>query len=127
MKIEEVVEKYVLLRDKKSQVKARYDEEVAKIDDVMKRVEGALLKHFDTVGVESVSTKAGTAYKATRSSATVGDWDSFIAFVRAQDAYNFLEHRVSKSAVEEFKAANEDLPPGVNWRSEVVVNIRRSK
>lgn len=127
MKIEELVEKYVALRDKKAQIKAKYDAEVAKVDDVLDRVEAALLKHFDSVGVESVSTKAGTAYKSTRNSATVGDWDSFLHFVQQQEAWNFLERRVSKTAVEEFRSANDDLPPGVNYRSEVVVNIRRSK
>lgn len=127
MKIEELVEKYVALRDRKAGMKAKYDAEVAKVDDVMDRVEAALLKHFDTVGVESVSTKSGTAYKSTRNSATVADWDSFLGFVKQQDAWNFLEHRCSKAAVEEFRAANDDLPPGVNYRSEVVVNIRRSK
>ncbi len=127
MKIEELVEKYVALRDKKAQIKAKYDAEVAKVEDVLTRVEGALLKHFETVGVESVSTKAGTAYKSTRNSATIADWDSFLEFVKGEEAYNFLERRCNKAAVEEFRAANDDLPPGVNWRSEVVVNIRRSK
>lgn len=127
MKIDELVEKYVALRDRKSVLKAEYDGKVAKIDEVMDRVEAALLKYFDEIGVENVKTKAGTAYKSTRTSATVADWDSFLGFVQQQEAWEMLEHRVSKKAVEEYKAANEDLPPGVNWRAEVTVNVNRGK
>jgi hypothetical protein len=125
MKIDEIVEKYIALRDRKSQYKAEYEAKVSKIDEVLDKVEGALLKHFEAMGVENVRTKAGTAYKSTRTSATVADWDSFLGFVQQQEAWEMLEHRVSKKAVEEYKAANEDLPPGVNWRAEVVVNVKR--
>jgi hypothetical protein len=38
-----------------------------------------------------------------------------------------LEVRVSKTAVEQFREANDDeIPPGVNLRVERVVNVRRS-
>ena len=30
-----------------------------------------------------------------------------------------------KTAVEQFKAVNDDLPPGVNWAETQVVNFRR--
>jgi hypothetical protein len=57
----------------------------------------------------------------------VADRDAFLhGFVIPNEAWEFLENRVSKSAVEQFKEANNDLPPGLNWREERVVNIRRS-
>lgn len=125
MKVNEIVERYIELRDRKSTIKKEYDEKVAKLEQVLTKMEAVLLKHFDETGAESVRTDAGTAYKANRTSATVGDWDAFLAHVQRTEAWQLLEHRAAKKAVEEYKAANDDLPPGINWSSEVVVNIRR--
>ena len=125
MDINLIVTKYIQLRDKKGELKAEYDAKVSKIDEVMDKVEAKLLQHFAETGLESVRTDAGTAYKSSRVSATVADWDSLLSHILATEDYQLLEHRVSKKAVEEFKAVNDDLPPGVNWREEVIVNIRR--
>lgn len=125
MKVNEIVESYIKLRDRKAAIKKEYDDKVAKIEKVMSVAEAVLLKHFDQTGAESVKTDAGTAYKSTRTSATVADWDAFLAHVQRTEAWEMLEHRASKRAVEEYKAANDDLPPGINWSSEQVVNVRR--
>lgn len=125
MNFNDVVTKYIQLRDKKAQIKAEYDVKVAKIDEVMDKVEGKLIEYFQDTGLESIRTDAGTAYKTTRTSATVADWDAFLAHVVDTENYHLLEHRASKKAVEEYKQVNEDLPPGVNWREEIVVNIKR--
>lgn len=125
MNFNDVVTKYIQLRDKKSQLKAEYDAQVAKIDAIMDKVEGKLIEYFQETGLESIRTDAGTAYKTTRVSASVADWDMLLSHVLTSENYQLLEHRVSKKAVEEFKTANNDLPPGVNWREEVVVNIKR--
>lgn len=125
MKINELVDKYIELRDRKAGVKKEYDDKVAKIEQVMEKMEAVILKHLNETGAESFRTASGTAYKSNRTSATVADWDAFLAHVQRNEAWELLEHRAAKKAVEEFKAANDDLPPGINWRSEVVVNIRR--
>lgn len=125
MDIKKIVEGYIKLRDKKAVLKKQYEEEVKNIDLLLTKAEGALLKHFDATGAESVKTAAGTAYKSSRTSATVADWDIFWGFVQKNEAWEFLEHRANKKAVEDFKKENDDLPPGINWRSETVVNVRR--
>lgn len=125
MKLDEVVKNYIALRDKKAAIKADYDAKAAKIDDVLDKVEAKILEYFEQSGLESIRTDTGTAYKSTRNSATVADWDSVLAHILETENYQLLEHRVSKKAVEEYRMANEDLPPGVNWRSEVTVNVRR--
>lgn len=126
MQLNELVEKYILLRDRKADLKRDYEGKVAALDKVMEKMEAVLLDAFQTSGVESVRTAAGTAYKSTRTSATVADWDAFFAFVKEHQAFELIERRCSKTAVEQYRAANDDLPPGLNWREEAVVNIRRS-
>jgi chromosome segregation ATPase len=124
--MEELVSKYIELRDVKAQLKSKFDQKVSKIDAVLDRIESAILAEFTESGVESCRTKAGTAYKQVRSSAGVADWERVLQYIQQHELWHMLERRVNKSAVEQFKEANGDLPPGVNWREEVVINVRRS-
>ena len=124
--IEDLIDRYVKLRDKKAQMKSEYEASVSKIDDAMTKVENFILGHLNDNGIDSVGAAAGTAFKSTVTSATVNDWDSLLAHIRANEAWNLLDHRVNKTAVIEYKEAANDLPPGVNWREETVVRIRRA-
>jgi hypothetical protein len=126
MKLSELVAKYIELRDKKAQFKADYDSKVAKLDENLEKIEAVLLKTFDQTGMESVKTEFGTAYTSTRTTASVADPDAFMTYCKANDAWHLLEKRVSKIAVEQYKAEHDDVPPGVSYRAERTVNIRRS-
>ena len=125
MQINELVGKYVELRDKKSEFKKEYESKVAKIDEVLDKIEVTLLKTFQESGVDSLSTPSGTAYVSSRTSATVADWDQFSKFVIEGGNFDFLEKRCSKEAVIQYKAAHNDLPPGITWSESRSVNIRR--
>mgnify|MGYP006266498173 CR=1 FL=1 len=124
--MDELVTKYIELRDTKSKIEADMKAKVSKIVSVMEKIEAAILAEFQDTGVESCRTKDGTAYKQTRTSATVADWDATLNYIQANNLWHMLERRVSKTAVEQFKEAHGELPPGLNWREEVVINIRRS-
>lgn len=126
MKLSDLVAKYIELRDKKAQYKAEYENKVAKLEDALDKIEAALLKTFETSGMDSVKTEFGTAYTSTRTTASVADPDAFMTYVIANEAWHLLEKRASKTGVEQYKAEHEDVPPGVNWRAERTVNIRRS-
>ena len=126
MKMDEIVKTYIKVREKKSQLKAGYDASKAKYDELQDKLEALLLVKFGELGVDSVKTEQGTAYTSVRTTATVADWDILLNFVKENDAYEMLERRVSKTAVEQYKAANDDLPPGINYGSERVVNFRKS-
>jgi hypothetical protein len=126
MKLSDLVGTYVELRDKKSELKAEYDAKVAKLDAALDKMEVALLKTFETAGLDSVKTSFGTAYTSVQSTASIADSDVFRQFVKDHDAFEFYQNRVSKTAVEQYKAVHGDIPPGLNWREERVVNVRRA-
>lgn len=121
-----IVEKYLALRDRKAELKAAYDASVKDIDVAMERVENYLLRVMQEQGLESVRTPFGTPYISRRTSATVADWESFLGFVKANDEWSMLKRDVSKTVVEQYRNEHNDLPPGLNWREERVVNIKRS-
>lgn len=125
IKLDELAATYLQLRAKKAEMKKHYEDQVADIDRVMDKMEAVFLKQFDTLGVESVKTDAGTVYASTRSSASVADWDAFFnGYVVPNGAWELLEHRANKKAVEQHQAANGELPPGINWSVERTIGVR---
>jgi hypothetical protein len=127
MKLSEAVTLYIQLRDKKAQMKSEFEASVAPITDKMEKLEAKLLDVFNKTGMDSVKTEHGTAYTAVRTTASVADREAFMDFVKANEEWSLLEVRASKTAIEQFRDSNDnELPPGVNIRSERVVNIRRS-
>ena len=126
MNIEKLVDMYIQLRDRRSQRKKDFEESDSSDKAYQDKIEGVLMAHFNENGVDRVGCASGTAYKTIRTSAVVADWDTVLNFIKDKDAWEMLEHRVSKKAVEEYVSENEALPPGVNVTREAVVNVRRS-
>lgn len=122
----DVVTKYIALRDKRDTIMREAKEKAAKIDEHLEKIEGKVMGVLDSLGLESVRTEAGTAYVAERTSATVADWDITLDHIRQNNLWHMLEKRVNKKAVDEYKAENDDLPPGINYRVVRTLNVRRS-
>lgn len=121
-----LLEFFIRLRDKRAQRKAAYDADDAGDKDKQNKIEVEFLRRFDERGIDNVSSRdVGTAYRSTRSSATVADFEAFLEHVKREEAWELLERRVNKKAVEQFREVHEDLPPGVNWSEAQVVNFRR--
>jgi phage host-nuclease inhibitor protein Gam len=127
MKLSEAVSLYIQLRDKKAEMKADFDASIAPLNDKMDKLEAKLLDVFNKTGMDSVKTENGTAYTAVRTTASIADREAFMDYVKANEEWSLLEARASKTAIEQFRDSNNgELPPGINIRSERVVNIRRS-
>jgi len=124
---DKLIASYIKIRDARAQRKAAYDVEDSEDKQKQDKLESEMIARLNSRGAKSISTNFGTAYKASRTSATVADWDAFFNnYVVPNQAWELLEHRASKAAVEQFRAANDDVPPGINWREEITVNFRRS-
>lgn len=127
MKLSEAVTLYIQLRDKKAQMKSEFEASVAPLNEKMEKLEAKLLDVFNKTGMDSVKTEHGTAYTAVRTTASVADREAFMEFVKANEEWSLIEVRAAKTAIEQFRDNNDnELPPGINIRSERVVNIRRS-
>lgn len=132
MNADTLTAKFVELRDRKALVKKNADTEAAKLDVLMDGIENRLKEVMQGLGVTSLKTPHGTAYIAYRESATVGDWDAVLRFVKEFEAWDLLEKRVSKSAVRDRMEEDRDgnythpPPPGVNFVRLEGVNVRRS-
>ena len=124
---EEVISKYVSLRDKKAELKKAFDAETKKLDDAMETIETYLMTLMDTLGgVDNIKTTAGTAYKSQRTKASIADRQLAREFVLETGNLDLLELRASSTAVKQYLDDNGALPPGFNAIVEETVNIRRA-
>lgn len=118
MTYDECVETYVKARDLKADAKKLYSERAEKADRVMGKLENELLRRFNDQGVDNVKTPSGTAYRNSKTSATVGDASAFRGFVCESLAKGLLalfpnvpveQHEGFVAALALNMAANEGL------------------
>jgi hypothetical protein len=126
MNITALVTKYIAARDMKAKLDAAHKTKLEPLIAAMDKTEAAILDFFNAHGMDSAKCEAGTAYRAVKSSATVNDMDAFLAFVRANDAWQFLEKRVAKTQVDEYVQEHKDLPPGITYNRIASLNVRRA-
>lgn len=136
--VEELVSAYVKIRDKKAELKAQFMEQQRPYDEALRKIEVEMLDKLRTAGVESMKTAAGTAYKSIRSSVVVADRAAFLDFIvegateairngaDATSAFDYLDIKANKTAVEDHLSQTNELPPGVDIRREEVVGFRRA-
>ena len=125
MKLSEAVELYISLRDKKAEIAATRKAEEAAVQAKMDKLESQLMTALDKLGGEGMRTDKGTAYISSRTSATIADKDAFMAHVKANQAFELMDVRCNKTAVDAYATQFGDVPPGVNYRTERTVSIRR--
>lgn len=121
-----LIEKYIQLRDKKTQMKSEFDAKLAPIEEAMQKIEAHLMKTLNELGSDRIGGATGVAFKSTQNSATVADKELFRQFVLANDRWELADIRAAKTAIKEYIDENDDLPPGINWRSETVIRVNRS-
>lgn len=124
--LDDVVDRYVKLRDKKAEMDAAHKLALEPINAAMDRCETYLLATLKGMGVESVRTSAGTAFTKTAVSVTVANWPALLDFIKTKNMWSMLKRDVTKSVVQEYREEHNDLPPGVSWSEARVVNIRRA-
>lgn len=124
--VETIVAAYIQVRDQKAELKAKQAEEMKRFDEALDKLEGMALAALQQAGAESLRTSAGTVYQSTRTSATVADKSAFMDYVKDNGAYDLLDVRANKTAVEDFLSQHQDTPPGVVIRREITVGFRRA-
>ena len=126
MKDSQLVDLYIKFRDIRAQRKAAFEIE----DDIDKtkqlKIESILLARFAVNGLESIKTEAGTAYQKNTVYTSVADWGVFFEFMKENDLWDLMTHSASKAAIQEYRKEKDDLPPGINWREELTIGVRRS-
>lgn len=126
MTLDQMVAKYVQLRDKLAAIVKDQKDALAPYNVAMATLENWMLDGLNKSGLDSAKTPHGTAYKSTRTSTKVMNWSDTLAWIRDKEAWDLLEARVSKTAVEAIMTETQQPIPGVSVTRETTLNVRRA-
>jgi len=122
----DLVEEFIRLRDEKKRAEDTYkvwlDENY---NNRMNEIELTLLDQLNQLGVDSVASKAGTAYKKLSTSVTTADGREFRRHIIGGELWDLIEFRPSKTAVNDLVEKGEPVPPGLNRSTFYSIGIRR--
>ena len=122
---EQLIQKYVEVRDEVKVISDRHSQELAPYRQSLDVIEAALQDMLNTAGGDSIKTKAGTAYRSTATTAKVEDWPSFITFVQQSGDTELLVRNVNKTRLVECMEASRSVP-GCSMGAVHCINVRRA-
>ena len=122
-----LVKAYIKMRDARSALKRKYEEEDEKIKEQMGMVESHLQEACKRAGGNVSIPGVGVVIRGVYTRYWTSDWEAMHNFVKENDALELLERRISQRAMGEFLKANPDkMPKGMNVESKYTVTVRRS-
>lgn len=126
LKLDELADKYVRLRDKIKEIKDRQKQELAPYNDKLDQLGSYLLDYLNSIGTNSARTSAGTITKSHKDSCSVADMDAFWTFVVSQGDFDLCDRKANVTAVRDYMEKNNAPVPGVNFSSMQTVSVRRA-
>ena len=124
--VDQVLAAYLELRNQRDDLKKVQAEDMAPINEKMRACQVWVQKQLQSQGLTNFRGSSGIAFLQTDTTVSVKDWDAMFAWIQAQNLWQFLEHRVSKSVVTDYIEATKEVPPGLGISSEVTAHIRKS-
>ena len=118
---------YLKIRDARSELKAKYEEDDKQLEAQMDVIEAKLLEICKAPDADSIKTQAGTVMRRVATRYWTNDWDSMYNFVKENDAYGLFEKRISQTNMKQFLEENPDkFPKGMLLDSQYKITVRRS-
>ena len=125
---EKLAEIYIKIRDKRAEIKDKYESEDSDLKDQMDMLAEKMLDICETQGADSLKTKTGTIIRKVDTRYWTSDWESFYDFVKDNEAYPLLEKRIHQTNMKQFLEEHpESFPPGMLVDSQYKIIVRRSK
>lgn len=122
---EQLIEKYVAVRDKLKLLSEQHAEEMRPMNEALNALEMGLQDILNSTGGDSIKTKAGTAYRSAHTSAKMEDWPAFVNFVLQVGDTELLMRSANKTRVLEHMEGGA-VVPGVSLSTVNKINVRRS-
>ena len=119
---------YIKIRDKREEMKAKFEEEYSKLTEQLDILFGEMLELCKENNADSIKTPAGTIMRRVETRFWTNDWDSFYNFVEEEDAFGLFEKRIHQGNMKQFLEENPDkMPKGLMSDSKYKITVRRSK
>lgn len=127
MNYEIATERYLAVRKEVDELEREHKAAKAKLTEKMVALENWITAKAQEDGLDTIKTPSGTGYWSTHHTATVGSREEFFRFCKEHDAWDMVESRASKTGVKSYIEANGAPPPGVNFSSNRVFNLRKAQ
>ena len=127
MNYEIAVERYLNVRKEIDDMEREHKASKAKLTEKLVALENWITAKAQEDGLETIKTPYGTGYWSTHHTATVGSREEFFRFCAEHNAWDMVESRASKTGVKSYIEANGAPPPGVNFSSNRVFNMRKAQ
>jgi hypothetical protein len=121
------MERYLQVRAEIEALEREHKANKAKLTEKLVAVENWITAKAQEDGLETVKTSHGTGYWSTHHTATVASREELFTHCKLNDAWDLVEARASKTAVKSYIEANGAPPPGVNFSSTRVFNLRKAQ
>ncbi len=126
MDVEKVIGAYRAIRERRSQLKAQYEQEDRQLKDHLERLDVALLKHMQDTHTKSLTTSMGLVYSYIDTIPRAADWGAIYEFIKTHDAFEMLERRLTKTFVNRYREINHGAtPPGVDVIQLMKIGVRK--
>lgn len=126
MNFEQAGEKYIALRNEVARIEGEAKTAVAELKSTMLDIENWFTIRAQEEGLSKIPTSVGTVYWSTHNSATVADRGALFEFCKENNTWDLIESRASKTAVKSYIEGHGAPPPGVNFSSVQVFNLRKT-
>lgn len=122
---EKLIAAFVMLRDKRAEIKRAFEVQDDAIKATQEKVERALSMHMEQAGTTQLSGAQGTAYREVQRKFSCADWSTFWPWIKENDRFDMMQKRVGEKAVAEYLEETGELPPAINVFQEYKITIRR--
>lgn len=126
VKVQERVKQYVKTRDAIKAMDEAHEEAKRPLVELQNLLTGWLQNFMEQAGADNVKTSEGTCYHSTRYTASLADPEAFMQYVISNKKYDLLDRKANVTAVKDYVAENNALPPGVNLSAIKTVGVRRA-
>lgn len=123
--VDDAIKEYVRKRDELDVERKKYNAYERDAKDHLERIGQWLKEKADDLGLNTLSGDSGTAYRTTKISYRMGNWDEFITWIQDTGNFHCLEKRVAKLATAEIHNETGIVPPGVEYVAEIEMQVRR--
>lgn len=123
--LDDAINTYVATRDALAAERKIYNSYEAKAKHYLERIEMFIKDKADELGVDSVRTQSGTAYRSVKTQYRVGNWEAYIEWLIETGNFHCVEKRAAKNAVKEIHDDTGVVPPGLEYHVEVGFDVRR--
>ena len=127
---DELVARYIALRDQKVLIKEIADADTKVVSDKMDLIEAEILAQCEALGADSIRTASGTAIRSIKSRYWTTNWDVFYSMIKEHDAFGLLEKRIHQTNMKDFLEFQEEhntglYPAGLEVIRQFAITVRR--